>query len=90
VVPLVVAGDDLDIEAAIRTVGSRDPVCIDVLDSPRLVTRARHTAMVAEYEVAETPEARLGQCSGMTPAWERPDRGDNAAWRLKEMLGMTS
>jgi len=36
-VPLVVAGDDLDIELSILTVGSRGPVRIQVLDSACLL-----------------------------------------------------
>jgi hypothetical protein len=51
----------------VLTVCSRDPVGVEVLDSPRVITRSGHTAVIAEFEVAETPDARLGQCSGMTP-----------------------
>lgn len=55
---LVVAGDDLNIEVAILTVGSRDPVGIEILDSACLIARSWHTAVVAEFEVAETPDPR--------------------------------
>ena len=61
-VHLIVAGDDLDIEVTVLTVGSRDPVGVEVLDSPRLITRSGHTAVIAEFEVTETPDARLGEC----------------------------
>ena len=61
-VHLIVAGDDLDIEVTVLTVCARDPVGVEVLDSPRLITRSGHTAVIAEFEVAETPDARLGQC----------------------------
>jgi hypothetical protein len=52
-VPLVVVSDDLDIEAAIRTVGSRDPVRVEVLDAACFVARSWHAVVVAENWVAK-------------------------------------
>jgi hypothetical protein len=49
----------------VLTVSSRDPVGVEVLNSTRLITRSGHTAVIAEFEVAETPGGRSVECSGM-------------------------